>query len=78
MYNIFMEIRKVIYEKLQKLTSQKLDDNSDIYNIGIDSLDLVELVTEAEDLFDVIISDEDLMSFKTIGDIIKGFEKLLK
>lgn len=78
MYNNIMKANKIIYDKLEKLTSNKFDDSSDIYNIGIDSLDLVELVTEVEDEFEVTMSDQELESLKTVGDIVKAFEKLIK
>ena len=70
-----MNIKKLIYKKLKELTKKKFDDNSNVYNIGIDSLDLVELVTDAEDLLNVEISDDELESIKTVGDIIKVFSK---
>ena len=44
-----MTTKELIYKKLQELTKEKFDDESDVYNMGIDSLDLVELVTDAED-----------------------------
>ena len=73
-----MNIKKIVTEKLKSLTKQTFTEKSDIYNIGIDSLDLVELVTEAEDELNVRISDADLEKIKTVGDIIKTFEKAAK
>lgn len=72
------EVKALIYKKLSNLTKQKFDDKSDINKIGIDSLDLVELVTDAEDEFKVRISDEDLESIKTVGDVIRVFEAQIK
>lgn len=73
-----MKTKELIYKKLKAITKQKFDDNSDIYNIGIDSLDLVELVTETEEELDIEISDEQLESIKKVGDVIKIFEKATK
>lgn len=73
-----MDIKKLVYKKLSELTKQKFDDKSDIYNIGIDSLDLVEIVTDIEDQYDVMVSDEDLEAIKTVGDVTKVFQKLVK
>lgn len=70
-----MDIKKVVYKKLSNKTKQKFTDDSDIYAIGIDSLDLVELITEAEEEFNIHISDEDLMAIKTVKDIIETFKK---
>lgn len=70
-----MEIKELIYKRLKKLTKQDFDEKSDVYNIGIDSLDLVELVTDAEDELGIEITDAELESIKTVGDIVKVFSK---
>ena len=69
-----MNIKEIIYKKLKMLTKQKFDDSSNIYNIGIDSLDLIELVTDAEDELKVTLTDSELESIKTVGDIVKVFK----
>lgn len=43
-------------------------------DLGIDSLDSVEIVLELESRFDIKISDEELASIKTVGDIVKILE----
>ncbi|MDD2333349.1 MAG: acyl carrier protein [Mesotoga sp.] len=43
-----------------------------IEDLGADSLDLVDLVMELEDKFDIQISDSQTASFKTIDDVV-GF-----
>ncbi len=40
-------------------------------DLGIDSLDSVELVLELETQFDVRIEDEELAALVTVGDIIE-------
>ncbi len=64
-----MDIKKIVNEKLKSMTKQKFTDESDIFEIGIDSLDLVELIIEAEDELNVSVSDEDLSSIKKVKDI---------
>ena len=73
-----MKIKELIFKKLKSITKEKFDETSDIYNIGIDSLDLIELVTEVEDKYSVEVSDDELQSIKTVGDVIKMFEKATK
>lgn len=70
-----MEIKDLVYKKLAKLTKQKFDNSSSVYAIGIDSLDLVELVTDAEDELGVTISDADLEKIKTVGDVVEALKK---
>lgn len=76
MYNLtIMNIKNEVYKMLKERTSQKFDDNSDIFEIGIDSLDLVELITDVEDKFNIVIPDEEIEKIKKIKDVIEIFEK---
>ncbi|MCL1991127.1 MAG: acyl carrier protein [Defluviitaleaceae bacterium] len=43
-------------------------------DLGIDSLDAVELIMELEDELDVKIEDAEAQAFVTIGDIVKLLE----
>lgn len=45
-----------------------------ISDLGLNSLDLVNLVTEIEDEFDVEIPDRAIKFFKTVKDVIKFIE----
>ena len=73
-----MNAKDLIYKSLQSKTKTKFNDNSDIYSIGIDSLDLIEMVTDAEDALNVRIDDAELEKVKTVGDVVKAFESKLK
>ncbi len=66
-----MNIKKLVDDKLKSMTKQKFTDDSDIFEIGIDSLDLVELITEAEEELNIEVSDEALSSIKKVKDIAK-------
>lgn len=44
-------------------------------DLGADSLDVVELVMELEDEFDLEISDEDAEKIATVGDVIEYIER---
>ncbi len=46
-------------------------ESSFVNDLGADSLDIVELVMELEDEFDVNIPDEDAEKIKTVGDAVK-------
>ena len=43
-------------------------------DLGIDSLDAVELIMELEDVFEVKIEDAEAQAFVTINDIVKLLE----
>jgi acyl carrier protein len=47
-------------------------------DLGLDSLDDVELVMAFEEELDLSIPDEDIEHFKTVGEIIDYVEKILR
>ena len=46
-------------------------ESSFVNDLGADSLDIVELVMELEDEFDLSIPDEDAEKMQTVGDAVK-------
>lgn len=59
---------------------KEIDLNRDtkFLDLGTDSLDMVELVMEAEETFDLIIPDEDIEDIKTVGEAINFVTNQLK
>jgi acyl carrier protein len=53
----------------------KLDTN--LQEMGIDSLDVFSLVFELENAFQISIPDDDVRSIKTVNDVVEGIKKLL-
>jgi acyl carrier protein len=53
----------------------KLDTN--LQEMGIDSLDVFSLLFELENAFKISIPDDDVRSIKTVNDIVDGIKKLL-
>lgn len=76
----------MIFETLKKMIANQtgMDENkitmqSDILNdIGLDSLDIVELIMSAEEEWGIIVEDEDVASFKQIADVVNYIEKKTK
>ncbi|MGL6125434.1 MAG: acyl carrier protein [Metamycoplasmataceae bacterium] len=64
----------VILNIVKKRTNKKISISTDIRSIGLDSLDLVEIVMEIEKEFDIKIPDEKLTNIKNIDDLIKLIE----
>lgn len=68
---VFEKIRKAMAEHLGisedeiKLESNFQDD------LGIDSLEIFEIVMDLEDEFNMEISNEDLESMKTVQDLVE-------
>jgi acyl carrier protein len=70
--------KQSIEERLKEIIIKQLDANnkpvtlesSFINDLGADSLDVVELVMEFEDAFDMNIPDEDAEKIQTVGDAV--------
>ena len=54
----------------------KLDTN--LQELGIDSLDVFTLLFELENAFKISIPDDDVRSIRTVNDVVQGIKKLLE
>jgi len=70
----FDRVKKIIVDRLGVDESEIKEEASFKDDLGADSLDVVELVMELEDEFDLEISDEDAEKITTVGDVIKYIE----
>ena len=46
-----------------------------IGDLGINSLELADLILLCEDKFNVVIDDEEISNFSTVGDVVRYLEK---
>ncbi|MGL5732738.1 MAG: acyl carrier protein [Metamycoplasmataceae bacterium] len=65
----------VILNIIKHRTNKKISASTNIKELGLDSLDLVEVVMEIEQELDIKIPDDELTNIKTIDDLIKIIEK---
>jgi acyl carrier protein len=63
-------ITKIIVDRLGVDEEEVKPESSFKEDLGADSLDVVELVMELEDEFDMEISDEDAEKIATVGDVV--------
>ena len=70
-----MNVRDVILKELRKFSNKEISDDSNIKDLNIDSLDLLQLVVALEKNMQISISDEELLSIKTVKDIINIINK---
>ena len=66
-----MYSEKFIEMLKEKINGKEVTKESNLKDLGIDSLDLVEIVLQAEEEFNISFSDEELNSFKTVNDVCK-------
>ncbi|ALS76860.1 MULTISPECIES: acyl carrier protein [Planococcus] len=75
MSTVLERVTKVIVDRLGVEESEVKPEASFTNDLGADSLDVVELVMELEDEFDMEISDEDAEGMSTVGDAVTYIEK---
>ncbi len=66
------EIRKNFAERIHK---DSVDDNASMKDLGLDSLDVVELCLDLEDRYHIQFETDELSNFKTVGDLFAAIEK---
>ena len=66
---------EIVSEQLNVSKEQITPETSFINDLGADSLDLVELVMEFEDEFDITIPDDEAEQIKTVGQAVKYIEE---
>ena len=71
---VLERVSKVIVDRLGVDESEIKLEASFREDLGADSLDVVELVMELEDEFDMEISDEDAEKIATVGDALSYIE----
>ncbi len=68
-----------MFEKVRDLMVEELSLNPDditltselVNDLGINSLELADLVMLCEDRFDIEFSDDDIHKFVTVGDVVE-------
>ena len=62
-------------ELLSKRSNVKdITGDTELRSLGIDSLDLVEIVMEAEEEFNIAFSNDELNNFVTVNDVVNAIK----
>ncbi|MCH5278529.1 MAG: acyl carrier protein [Christensenellaceae bacterium] len=72
------EVQKSIAAQLNISIDTVKVDSRLIEDLRADSLDIVELVMGLEERYNIEIPDEDLVTIKTVGDVVNYIESKLK
>ncbi|MCM3214781.1 acyl carrier protein [Niallia taxi] len=70
MSDVLERVTKIVVDRLGVEESEVKPEASFKDDLGADSLDVVELVMELEDEFDMEISDDDAEKIATVGDAV--------
>ena len=76
----------VMFEKLKEILVEELQVEADLItldaeltnDLGINSIELADLVMLCEDKFNIEINDDNIGNFVTIGDVVEYLESLQK
>ena len=72
------KIQAMLAEALN-LPLEKVSANAKIVDdLGADSLDVVELLSQLEDEFGITIPDDEVENLRTVADVAATLEKLIK
>jgi acyl carrier protein len=70
-----MDRIKVIIMERTMVNEDVITGDAILKDIGIDSLDLIDISMEVEDEFEILVNDSDIDGWKTANDILKTIEK---
>ena len=73
---MFETVKKLLVDELQIDPSTVTPDAELSADLGINSIELANLVMLCEDKFDITIDDEDLHRFITVGDVVEYLDSL--
>ena len=66
-----------IIAKFKNIPEEKITLDSPLAELGMDSLDGLNLVFELEEAFDIMVPDDKALQMKTVRDVVEGMEKLV-
>jgi len=72
---VFERVRTIISEHLGIAESRIMPETSLTDDIGADSLDIFQIVTNLEEEFDVEFTNDAATKMKTVGDAVEYIEK---
>ena len=71
-----MNIQEQVLEGLKKVVNGKEDTlESNLKELGLDSLDVVDMLMDLEEKFGIEFENEEMMAFQVVNDIVKAIEK---
>ena len=73
---MFETLKNLLVEELQ-LDADEIKMESELINdLGVNSIELADLVMLCEDKFGIEINDDDIRKFTTVGDVVAYLETL--
>jgi len=71
------KVKEIIAKQLRRDVETVTDDKHLINDLGADSLDIMELTMELQDVFDIKMPESEADKIQTVGDAIQAIEKII-
>ncbi len=68
---MFEKVKSILVDELQLNESDITPEAELVNDLGINSLELADLVMVCEEKFNIEIKDDDIRKFLTVGDIVE-------
>ena len=75
---MFEELKQFLIDELHVNANDVTPDAELVGDLGINSLELADLVYLCEEKYNIVIDDDDLQNFNTVGDIANYLESVKK
>ena len=73
--NVVETVKSILSKRVKKVDIDKLKETDSLKELGLDSLDLVELMLEIEDAFNVEFSSEEIEKLETLKEVLELINK---
>ncbi|MBQ4055098.1 MAG: acyl carrier protein [Clostridia bacterium] len=67
---MFERVKEILIEEMQVSEDLITNDAELVNDLGVNSLELADLILLCEEKFDIEINDEDIHKFVTVGDVV--------
>ncbi len=71
---VFEQVKESLGEILSKDVDMIDMDTKLVDDLGVDSIDSVELIMAVEEVYDITVPEEDALTMKTVGDVVEYIE----
>ncbi|MEE0511955.1 MAG: acyl carrier protein [Peptococcaceae bacterium] len=71
------DVKKIVAAQME-MKPEDISNSTTFYDVEADSLDVVEVIMALESQFGIILPDEAVETFKTVGDLAKYIEDQLR
>ena len=72
---MFDEVKAILAKQLRRDPSEITLEADIKKDLGADSLDILQLLMRMEDDYGIVIPDQELAGFKTVGDVVAFLDK---